>query len=178
MGHQGDPGQQGDQQEALVPSEVERFQIEHNSWEPWDYIHAPDLVHCKHPGAARCIRVADFQSIHFQPITVSGCHFSEGGGGGGCQRTPSITSVQTIIIHFGPICTQSGLIRAHSRLWTHPPATTSGTCPQWTPVDSSGLQWTPVDSQPNLSGAVHWSQAHIWKYCGSFPKKEIYRATS
>ena len=33
------------------------FGIEHNSWEPWDNVHAPNLVtdfHRKHPGAARC----------------------------------------------------------------------------------------------------------------------------
>ena len=58
---------------------------EHNSWEPWDNVHAPELVadfHWKHPGAARRIRTADFGSIGFRPIlsdTAPGCRFSEGG---------------------------------------------------------------------------------------------------
>ena len=36
------------------------FGIEHNSWEPWDNVHAPDLIadfYSKHPGAARHIRL-------------------------------------------------------------------------------------------------------------------------
>jgi hypothetical protein len=57
------------------------FGIEHNSWEPWDHVHAPDLTadfYLKHPGAARHIRAADFQSIPFQPW-VPGRHPLEGG---------------------------------------------------------------------------------------------------
>ena len=30
------------------------FRVEHNSWEPWDNVHAPELVsefYCRHPGA-------------------------------------------------------------------------------------------------------------------------------
>ena len=33
----------------------EGYRIEHNSWEPQDNIHAPDLIanlHCTHPGAS------------------------------------------------------------------------------------------------------------------------------
>ena len=44
------------------------FAVEHNSWEPWDNIHAPDLIaefYWKHPGAARHIRTLDFSSIPF-----------------------------------------------------------------------------------------------------------------
>jgi len=44
------------------------FGIEHNSWEPRDNVHTPDLVaefHWNHPGAARHIRSIEFQSIPF-----------------------------------------------------------------------------------------------------------------
>ena len=58
------------------------FGVEHNSWEPWDNVHAPELVlefYRRHPGAPRHIRAADFPSLHFQPILMSGrCHL-EGG---------------------------------------------------------------------------------------------------
>jgi hypothetical protein len=58
------------------------FTAEHNSWEPWDNVHAPDLVaefYRKHPGAARHIRTMQFASIPFQSTTVPGRHFSKGG---------------------------------------------------------------------------------------------------
>jgi len=59
----------------------EGFGIEHNSWEPWDNVHAPELVadfYQRHPGAARHIRMVDFHSIPF--CSVSGRHCLEGGG--------------------------------------------------------------------------------------------------
>jgi Chromo (CHRromatin Organisation MOdifier) domain len=58
------------------------FGVEHNSWEPWDNVHAPELVadfYRTHPGAARHIRTMEFSSIPFRPTTVSRRHFSEGG---------------------------------------------------------------------------------------------------
>ena len=61
------------------------FRIEHNSWEPWDNIHAPDLVsefHRKHPGAPRLIRLIDFNAIAFRSIpssVVPGRHSLEEG---------------------------------------------------------------------------------------------------
>jgi hypothetical protein len=64
------------------------FGMEHNSWEPWDNVHAPELVaefYKKHPGAARHIQTTEFLSIPFRPATVSGRHCSEGGGG--CKGT-------------------------------------------------------------------------------------------
>ena len=51
----------------------DRFGIEHNSWEPWDNIHAPDLVlefYWKHPGAPQLIRLTDFNTIAFQSIPL------------------------------------------------------------------------------------------------------------
>jgi hypothetical protein len=54
------------------------FGIEHNSWEPWDNVHAPDLVtefYQQHPGAARHIRSVNFHAIPFQSNSrVSGRH--------------------------------------------------------------------------------------------------------
>ena len=67
----------------------EGFRVEHNSWEPWDNIHAPGLVadfHQKHPRAPHHIRTIDFNSIPFcstPPFAVLGHHSLEGGGGGG-----------------------------------------------------------------------------------------------
>jgi Chromo (CHRromatin Organisation MOdifier) domain len=52
----------------------EGFGIEHNSWEPWDDVHAPDLVaefYWKHPGAARQITTIPF-------CVVPGRHSLEG----------------------------------------------------------------------------------------------------
>ena len=58
------------------------FGVEHNLWEPWDNVHAPELVsefYRRHPGAPRHIRVMDFPSLHFQPISMSGRRHLEGG---------------------------------------------------------------------------------------------------
>ena len=58
----------------------EGFGVEHNSWEPWDNVHAPELVadfYRRHPGAARHIHVVNFCSIPFR--SVSGHHCLEGG---------------------------------------------------------------------------------------------------
>jgi len=58
----------------------EGFSVEHNSWKPWDNVHAPELVadfYQRHPGAARHIRMVNFHSIPFR--SVSGRHCLEGG---------------------------------------------------------------------------------------------------
>ena len=58
----------------------EGFSVEHNSWEPWDNVHALELVadfYRRHPGAARHIRMVDFRSIPFR--SVSGRHCLKGG---------------------------------------------------------------------------------------------------
>src|SRR5271163_1405061 len=50
----------------------EGFSIEHNSWEPWNDVHAPELItefYWKHPGAARQIRALDFCTIPFRSIS-------------------------------------------------------------------------------------------------------------
>jgi transposase InsO family protein len=50
------------------------FGTEHDSWEPWDNVHAPELVadfYRRHPGAARHIRTIDFHSLPFQPTVPS-----------------------------------------------------------------------------------------------------------
>jgi hypothetical protein len=63
----------------------EGFGVEHNSWEPWDNLHAPERVadfHRKHPGAACRIRAVDFNSIPFYPYlpsVVSGRHYLKRG---------------------------------------------------------------------------------------------------
>ena len=46
----------------------EGYRIEHNSWEPWENVHALDLVtefHRKYPGAPRHIRRTEFDAITF-----------------------------------------------------------------------------------------------------------------
>ena len=56
----------------------EGFSVEHNSWEPWDNVHALELVadfYWRHPGAAHHIRAVDFCSIPFH--SVLGCHCLE-----------------------------------------------------------------------------------------------------
>jgi hypothetical protein len=58
----------------------EDFGIKHNSWEPWDDIHVPDLVaefYQRHPGAACQIQAINFSAIPF--CVVPGCHLLEGG---------------------------------------------------------------------------------------------------
>jgi len=58
----------------------EGFGVQHNSWEPWDNVHAPELVadfYQRHPGAACHICMVDFHSIPF--CSVSGHHCLEGG---------------------------------------------------------------------------------------------------
>ena len=63
----------------------EGYGIEHNSWEPWENVHALDLVtefHRKHPGAPRHIWRTEFDAITFRPTSspaVPSCHSLEGG---------------------------------------------------------------------------------------------------
>ena len=62
----------------------EGFRIEHNSWEPWDHLHALEWVtdfHRKHPGAPRQIQFVEFNAIPFRtlPSVVLGHHSLEGG---------------------------------------------------------------------------------------------------
>src|SRR5277367_2139356 len=62
----------------------EGYGVEHNSWEPWDNVHAPELIaefYWRHPGAARQVRV-DFTTISFRsfsPSIVPRRHSLEGG---------------------------------------------------------------------------------------------------
>jgi len=58
----------------------EGFGVEHNSWEPWDNVHVPELLadfYQRHPSAARHICMVNFLPIPFR--SVSGCHCLEGG---------------------------------------------------------------------------------------------------
>ena len=63
----------------------EGFGVEHNSWEAWDDVHAPDLIedfHQKYPGAPRWICFADFNDMAFRSIpqqVVPGHHSLEEG---------------------------------------------------------------------------------------------------
>ena len=80
------------------------FGVEHNSWEPWENVHAPDIIadfYQKHPGAARHIQSAEFFSLPFQPTIMPRCHDSEGGGG--CQRTPQSISHYSHHLRQSPI---------------------------------------------------------------------------
>ena len=91
MGGGGDSRQQGDQQETPIP--WKDFGIELNSWEPWDYVHAQDLIakfYQNHPGAARYIRSIEFQSIPLQSTEVPRHHFLKGIGG--CKGTSALKS--------------------------------------------------------------------------------------
>ena len=57
------------------------FRMEHNSWEPWENVHALDIVmdfYWKHLGAVRHIQSAEFFSLPFQPTIMLRCHDSEG----------------------------------------------------------------------------------------------------
>src|SRR5271155_4804069 len=72
----------------------EGFGIEHKSWEPWNDVHAPELImefYRKHPGAARQIRALDFCTIPFCSISprVLSCHSLERGVD---VRGPSVVS--------------------------------------------------------------------------------------
>ena len=58
------------------------FGVEHNSWEPRENVHTPDIIadfYRKHPGAARHIWSAEFSSLPFQPTIMPRRHDSEGG---------------------------------------------------------------------------------------------------
>ena len=80
----------------------EGFGIEHNSWEPWDGVHAPDLVadfHRTNPGAPRQIRSIEFNTIPFRPtssLVVSGRHSIEGGVDVRGHLSQSTSPVRTI----------------------------------------------------------------------------------
>src|SRR5271155_5794900 len=85
----------------------EGFGIEHNSWEPWNDVHAPELImefYRKHPSAARQIRALDFCTIPFRSISprVLSRHSLERGVDGrghsvvSAPFTPSTSSAHSI----------------------------------------------------------------------------------
>ena len=58
------------------------FGMEHNSWEPQENVHAPEIVaefYQKHLGATRHIWSAEFLSLPFQPTIMPKHHDFEGG---------------------------------------------------------------------------------------------------
>ena len=63
----------------------EGYRVEHNSWEPWDNVHTPDLIsyfHRRHLRAPWQIQLMDFNAITFCSLPLSvmpGHHSLEGG---------------------------------------------------------------------------------------------------
>jgi len=54
----------------------EGFGVEHNSWEPWDNVHALELVvdfYWRHPSSAHHICAVDFCSIPFHSVSRRHC---------------------------------------------------------------------------------------------------------
>ena len=89
----------------------EGFRTEHNSWKPWDDVHAPDLVaefNWKHPGAARQVRAVDFSTIPFRVVPgrhslekrvdVRGHSFSPPSRSKSSLSIPSISVTPTYVI--------------------------------------------------------------------------------
>ena len=100
----------------------EEFGVEHNSWEPWDNIHAPEHImdfHCRHPGAACHIRATDINSIPFCPsssFTVLRHHSLEGGVD--VRGHPVLPDNQLCIKTFQSIhtCSNDAIVTSHNRL--------------------------------------------------------------
>jgi len=70
----------------------EGFGVEHNSWEPWDNVHAPELVvdfYQRHHGAAHHICAANICSIPFRSVPGHHC-FEEGVDVRGCSTLSNI----------------------------------------------------------------------------------------
>jgi hypothetical protein len=102
--------------------------MEHNSWKPWDNVHASELItdfHQRHSGATCHIRAVVFDSIPFQtpPFVAPGCHSLEGGVDvrGHCQGFTKLYS--------GRVWTDSGCRDLKNVLIAIPPRTTSD--PSW-----------------------------------------------
>jgi hypothetical protein len=79
MGSRGNIGQQNDEPETPLLGEMEGLR---NRTQFLGAVHAPELVaefYRKHPGAARHIRVAEFDGLPFRSTIVSGRHYLEGG---------------------------------------------------------------------------------------------------
>ena len=134
------------------------FGIEHNSWEPWDNLHAPDLVadFRKHPGAVRHIRATDFAAIHFHNVIVPRRHYlKEGVDVRGHSAEPALPSADLVL----PPLTSAELVSSSLTLAETryvPPHRRQG----YTPLANS--VYTPRSRPlPFLTGSPHLASASL-----------------
>ena len=75
------------------------FGAEHNTWEPWGNVHAPEFVvdfHRRYPGAVRCIQAVEFNLIKFRPVPTTIAPRHRFSGEGVDVRGPSTQSLPSV----------------------------------------------------------------------------------